>query len=85
MAENAVVPSEKKSFREAFFAEAERKDPNKKTIWEAIVGPFFVVTVLFAAVTLGIAIVAFVDWATHGQGGAHAAGAVGTAVQSLLT
>lgn len=85
MATNAVVPSEKKSFREAFFAEAKRTDPDKKTIWEVIVAPLFIATVLFAAVTLVIAIIAFVNWYIAGQGEAHAVGVVGTAVQSLLT
>lgn len=86
MAENAVVPSEKKSFREAFFAEAERKDPNKKTIWEAIVIPAVIIGGLFALAMLGVAIVSLVDWAANGQGEAHAAATVaGTALQSLLT
>lgn len=85
MAENAVVPSEKKSFIQSFFAETERTEPDKKTIWEALVGPVFIATILFAAVTLVIAIVSLVSWGINGQGGAHAAATVGTAVQSLLT
>lgn len=84
MADSAAVSS-KKSFREAFFAEAERKDPNKKTIWEVILVPFFILTVLFVLGTLVVTAIAFFDW--HGETYGNAAAVsntIGTAVLPFL-
>lgn len=67
MAGTATVAS-KKSFREAFFAEAERKDPNKKTIWELLVGPAFVLIALITLGTLVVALIAFAGFLFGDQG-----------------